>query len=52
MDTDIYRHVVDGSAERASTLIEGVFAQILNLKKMKKSEANHEAGAKKEPLQV
>ena len=29
MDTDIYRHVVDGNAERAAELVEQVFARIL-----------------------
>lgn len=33
MDTDIYRHVVDGNAERAAALIEAVFARVLNLGK-------------------
>lgn len=30
MDTDIYRHVVDGQAERAAMLIDGVFDKILD----------------------
>lgn len=30
MDTDQYRHVVDGNAERAAALIEDVYARILN----------------------
>ncbi len=30
MDTDIYRHVVDGQAERASSMIDDVFSRILD----------------------
>lgn len=30
MDTDIYRHIVDGQAARASELIDGVFARLLD----------------------
>ena len=30
MDTGIYQHVVDGDAERASTIMKNVFDRLLN----------------------